>query len=157
MKLLALSQSDSAKLRHIARRYGLELAILFGSRVRGDARAGSDLDVGALFEPRRVPSPRELDALEARVLDLLHDDVHLVPLNFVNPELRRAAESEGKILYERTPGIFVGFAIENLHLLHQYNYLRQYDRDFLDRFLKGRTHDQNLHHHRRGISAAQGS
>jgi predicted nucleotidyltransferase len=141
-----LSSSDKAKLKTLARHYGIELAILFGSRARGDARPGSDLDLGVLF--KRVPSPRALYTLSAAFADLFRDDVDVVPLNFVNPELRHAVEREGQILYERTPGIFAGFAVENLHRLHQYNYLRQYDRDFLDRFLKGRTNDKNLHRHR---------
>lgn len=144
---LILLHDNQAKLKNLAHRYGIELAILFGSRARGDARQGSDLDVGVLFA--RAPSPRQLDALEARLLDLLKDDLHLVSLNFVNPELRRAAEREGTILYERVPGIFAGFAVENLHRLHQYNYLRQYDRDYLQQFLRGKPHDQNLHAHRR--------
>ena len=148
-----LSQKDQAKLKALARRYRIELAILFGSRARGDARPGSDLDVGVLF--KRVPSPRTMYALDAAFADLFHDDVDVVPLNFVNAELRRAVEREGQVLYERTPGIFAGFAIENLHRLHQYNYLRQYDRDYLQRFLKGKPHDQNLHTYRRAKNSRQ--
>ena len=75
--MIEFSPIQNQKLNHLARRYGIELIILFGSRARGDARPGSDLDVGVLFAPRRVPSPRQLSALEARMLDLLQDDVHL--------------------------------------------------------------------------------
>jgi len=32
---LALSRDDAAKLKSLARRYGIELVILFGSRARG--------------------------------------------------------------------------------------------------------------------------
>ena len=154
---ITLTRIQKTKLETLARRYGIELAILFGSRARGDAHQGSDLDVGVLFAPRHTPSPHQMDALETRVLALFQDNVHLVSLNFVNPELRRAAEQEGQVLYERTRGIFAGFIIENLHLLHQYNYLRQYDRDFLNRFLRGSSHDQNLHRHRRAPNARQHS
>ena len=149
---LALSQIDQRKLKALARRYGIELAILFGSSARGDARPGSDLDVGVLFEPRRVPLPRTLYALGAALADLFQCDVDLVPLNHSNAELRRAAEIEGKILYARVRGIFAGFAVENLHRLHQYNYLREYDRDFLKRFSEGKTNDKNLHRHRRAAN-----
>ena len=48
-----LSHDDQAKLKTLARRYGIELAILFGSRARGEAHSGSDLDVGVLFARRR--------------------------------------------------------------------------------------------------------
>jgi predicted nucleotidyltransferase len=133
---LVLSRNDRTKLKALARRYRIELVILFGSRARGEAHAGSDLDVGVLFAASRAPSPRALYTLGAVLADLFRDDVDVVPLNFVNAELRRAVEREGQVLYERAPGIFAGFVIENLHRLHQYNYLRQYDREFLDRFLK---------------------
>lgn len=139
-----MKRIDAQKLKNLAHRYGIELMILFGSRARGDARPDSDLDLGVLFQ--RMPSPRQLGAFEEHALDLFQDDVHLVPLNFVNPELRVAAEREGKILYERTPGIFAGFTVENLHRLHQYYYLREYDRDLLNRFVEGKPNDQNLHH-----------
>ena len=35
---LALSRDDAANLKSLARRYGIELVILFGSRARGEAR-----------------------------------------------------------------------------------------------------------------------
>jgi hypothetical protein len=62
----------------------------------------------------RVPPPRAVYALGATLAGLFEDDVDLVPLNSVNPELRCAATREGKILYERTPGVFAGFIVENL-------------------------------------------
>ncbi len=153
MKSLALSQTDAAKLKRIARRYGIELVILFGSRARGDARPNSDLDLGVLFA--RMPSPRKLDVIETRILNLFKDDLHVVPLNFVNPELRVAAAREGRILYERAQGTLAGFNVANLHLLHQYRYLRQNDRDYLQRFLKGKPNDQDLHTRRRAKNSRQ--
>jgi predicted nucleotidyltransferase len=132
----------------LARRYGIELIILFGSRARGDARPGSDLDVGVLFAPRRVPTPRQLSALEARMLDLLQDDVHLVLLNFVNPELRLAAAREGQVLYRRGNAAWTRFIVQNLHLLHDSRRLRQYDNDLIERFLEKRPNDENLQRRR---------
>ena len=146
--MIEFSPIQNQKLNHLARRYGIELIILFGSHARGDARLGSDLDVGVLFAPRRVPSPRQLSALEARVLDLLQDDVHLVPLNFVNPELRLAAAREGRVLYRRGDAVWTRFVVQNLHLLHDSRRLRQYDNDLIERFLEKRPNDENLQRRR---------
>ncbi|MBI4790857.1 MAG: nucleotidyltransferase domain-containing protein [Chloroflexi bacterium] len=136
------SRANSKKLGHVARRYRISLVIAFGSRARGDARAFSDLDLGVLFD--QMPSPRQLSALEARLLDLIQDDVHLVPLNFANPELRVAAAREGQILYQRDASDWVRFVIRNIHLLHDVRRLRQYDDDLIRRFLERRPNDKNL-------------
>ena len=132
----------------LARRYEIELIVLFGSRVRGEARGRSDLDVGVWFEPARFPSPRRLGTLEAQLLDLWNDDVHLVPLNFVNPELRVAVAREGQVLYERRSGVWVRFIVQNLHLLHEAHHLREYDDDLIQRFLETPSHDKTLHRRR---------
>jgi predicted nucleotidyltransferase len=136
------------RLNALARQYGIELIVLFGSRVRGEARGRSDLDVGVWFEAARFPSPRRLGALEAQLLDLWNDDVHLVPLNFVNPELRVAVAREGQVLYERRAGAWVRFAVQNLHLLHDAQHLREYDDDLIERFLETPSHDKTLHRRR---------
>jgi predicted nucleotidyltransferase len=46
---------DPASLDSIARRYGIELIVQFGSTVSGTAHAGSDLDIGVLFARGMVP------------------------------------------------------------------------------------------------------
>ena len=139
--------------KQLARRYGIELVIAFGSRVRGDARPNSDLDLGVLF--KQLPSLRQLSALETRLLDLFQDDVHLVSLNFANPELRIAAAREGEILYQRSRADWTRFVVQNLHLLHDARYLRQYDNDLIVRFLEKRPRDQNLQSRRSATSSRQ--
>jgi predicted nucleotidyltransferase len=53
---------EATKLQEVAaeldRRFGLEVLYLYGSQATGRDRAGSDVDLGALF--RRSPSPAEL-------------------------------------------------------------------------------------------------
>ncbi|MDE3088886.1 MAG: nucleotidyltransferase domain-containing protein [Chloroflexota bacterium] len=143
-----MSPIAKKKLIQLARRYGIELMVLFGSRARGDMRPDSDLDLGVVFAPRRMPTPLELSGLETQMLDLLRDDVHLVTLNFVNPELRMAAAREGRVLYRRGDAVWTRFVIQNLHLLHDSRRLRQCDNDLIERFLEKRPNDENLQRRR---------
>jgi predicted nucleotidyltransferase len=152
---VGLSPVAKKKISQLARRYGIELMILFGSRARGDARQDSDLDLGVVFAPRRMPPPRKLSALEAQMLDLLQDDVHLVTLNFVNPELRIAAAREGRVLYSRGDAVWTHFVAQNIHLLHAARRLRQYDSDLIDRFLEKLPDDENLQRQRSATSRRQ--
>ena len=137
---------EKAKLKTLARRFDIALIVLFGSRTRGDARDDSDLDVGVLFV--RPPSPRQLDALETRLLDLFQDDLHLVALNFVNPELRAAVAREGRVVFKRREADWLRFITQNLHLLHQARRLREYDNDLIARFLEKQPNDQTLQRQR---------
>jgi len=72
----------------LAQRYGIAVAGLFGSRVRGDEKPGSDLDV--LADVLRPISLLELVGAELYLSDLLGVKVDLVPRRSVREELREA-------------------------------------------------------------------
>ena len=92
---------------------GVELAYLFGSRARGDARPGSDVDLAVLLDAR-VASGGVADksSLLARHLDLaarLHDagagEVDLVLLDDAPLPLRGRVAREGVVLWARDQGV----------------------------------------------------
>lgn len=89
---------------------GVELAYLFGSRARGDARPGSDVDVAVLLGsgPAR-PAPATLLARQLRLAALLHDagagEVDLVLLDDAPLPLRGRVAGEGRPLYVRDQGV----------------------------------------------------
>lgn len=107
-------QVDEALLREIVRRIlsvrEPESIILFGSHARGEAHAGSDLDI--LIVEKENPLPRHQRALDYRLaldhiereIDLLVytseeiDDWSEVPNAFPTTAVR-----EGKVLYEKKP------------------------------------------------------
>lgn len=132
-------------LRALARRYGIALIVLFGSRVRGDARVHSDLDIGVWFAGNGCHTPQQLNKLDVELARLFADDVHVVALNHTNPELCAAIVREGHVLYERAPGLFARFGGETLHRLHQYYCLRRSDRDFVKGYLQGRNEMTQLY------------
>ena len=76
----------------LAARYGIAVVGIFGSRVRGEATADSDLDL--LTENLRPISLLELVGAELYLSDLLGIKVDLVPKRSVREELRESILAE---------------------------------------------------------------
>lgn len=92
-------------IKKIARKYRLELLLLFGSRVGGKASPESDFDVAYL-------SVKDLDlSQEARLMvDLApvfrSENIDLVNLRKAPPLLFYAVTSKCQVMYEKDPLIF---------------------------------------------------
>jgi predicted nucleotidyltransferase len=83
----------------------LQFALLFGSSAQGRMHTRSDIDLAFMFE-----SPTDILELTTRVIRLLHTDtVDVVDLRRASPLLRYAAVKTGRLLYEKTPGLFHTF------------------------------------------------
>jgi predicted nucleotidyltransferase len=84
----------------------LQLALLFGSAVSGNfKKQRSDVDLAFLFD-----KPSDILALTNRVIRLLHfEDVDVTDLRYASPLLRFSVAKNGKLLYERSPGLFKEF------------------------------------------------
>lgn len=78
------------------------VGILFGSRARGDADAGSDVDVAVTFESLEPGDDGYNDALfglsAALATELGTDDVDVVDLQTTSPTLARVIFEEGIVL-----------------------------------------------------------
>lgn len=84
---------------------GLKLVLVFGSVVTGKAHKRSDVDLAFLFDNRV-----DIMGLTNRVIRLLRtDNVDVVDLGRASPLLRFSAAKNGKVLYERSPGLFSEF------------------------------------------------
>jgi predicted nucleotidyltransferase len=100
----ALNQLEE-RIRPLARSEDLRLVVLFGSSARGDASAGSDLDVA-------VDGGRLLDLVGLTnhfSVALAAPGVDLVDLRRADPVMLLAVAREGIPLYEEEPGAFVQF------------------------------------------------
>lgn len=91
---------------------GLACAYLFGSLARGEAGAGSDVDVAVLFE---VDPPRTLDGLYLDLADdltgALRRPVDLVVLNHAPVDLVHRVLRDGVLVVERDRSARIRFEV----------------------------------------------
>jgi predicted nucleotidyltransferase len=93
------------RLTPLFRKEGLQLVLLFGSIAKGSAHGKSDIDLGFLFD-----EPVDVLTLTNEVTKLLHSDrIDVVDLRRASPLLKFCAAQEGKVLYERSNGLFNQF------------------------------------------------
>ena len=89
-------------------RSDLQLLVLFGSRARGDAAAGSDWDFGYLGAPET-----DRAALSAALMAVLGTDrVDVADLERATALLRFRAARDGVAVFEHSPGRFLRFQEE---------------------------------------------
>jgi predicted nucleotidyltransferase len=99
--------ADTA-LAQVASELGLRLLVLFGSRARGHAHVGSDWDLAYV-----APPTFDAEELRLRVAAALGtDEIDLVDLAHGSALIRMKVASEGRPIYEASPGAFRSFAIE---------------------------------------------
>ena len=88
-------------------------AYLFGSTARGEARAGSDVDLAVLYEPA---PPRTLmggSELAVRLEKELRRTVDLVILNRAPPDLVHRILRDGQLLLERDAPARIRFEVRS--------------------------------------------
>lgn len=91
---------DRRKIAELCRRYGVAELALFGSVLRDDFRADSDVDVLVSFGPEAHPSLLELVELREDLKDVFGREVDLVErAGLRNPFRRRAILSTAEVVY----------------------------------------------------------
>ncbi len=86
----------------------LRLAVLFGSTARGEARRGSDVDVGVLLEPDTSACRREVEAELGRAAGR---EIDLAFLSEAPPLLRFEVARDGVLLCEKEAGLWTEFQV----------------------------------------------
>ena len=91
---------DRQKIVELCRRYGVAELALFGSVLRDDFRADSDVDVLISFGPEAHPSLLELVELREDLKDLFGREVDLVErAGLRNPFRRQTILSTAEVVY----------------------------------------------------------
>jgi len=94
------AQVDSSELADVCRRFGVTELSLFGSAVRGEMTAGSDIDVMVEFDPAARIGILKFDALvEALEALVVGRKVDLVTKSGLKPWVRPAVLKEARVIY----------------------------------------------------------
>ena len=93
------------RLTPLFREEGLRLVLLFGSVAADHIHRRSDIDLAFLYD-----RPVDILALTNRIIRLLEtDNVDVVDLRRASPLLKLSSVKDGKVLYEKEPGVFHSF------------------------------------------------
>jgi uncharacterized protein len=110
---------DTHTIQHAVQKYvatyGIELAVLFGSRARGTARNTSDVDIALITKPRITI--RDLATLQMHLSETLGVRADLVDMVGAPPLLLKQIATEGILLHEKEPGVF---STARVHALMRY-------------------------------------
>jgi predicted nucleotidyltransferase len=98
MKIREGLEIDDQRLADICRRYGVARLDLFGSVLREDFRAGSDIDLLYEFEPD-AHIGWEIHNLELELAELVGRPVDLVPRRWLNSSFRDEVLAETLEIY----------------------------------------------------------
>jgi predicted nucleotidyltransferase len=90
---------DKEALAELCRRRSIRRLALFGSVLRGDARADSDVDLLVEFEPDAVPGLLGLAAIEAELSQLLERRVDLRTPEELSPRFRATVEGLAEVQF----------------------------------------------------------
>ncbi len=111
----------------------VRLAILFGSRARGQAGPSSDWDVGLVLS-----RPVDLLRWMSELASLVGGEVDLVDLRQAPPLLAHRAVTEGQVLLDRTGSEFASFASLALRKYWDTAKFRRMQEESLRRFVAAR-------------------
>ncbi len=121
-----------SRLSPLFKEKGLRLAILFGSAVSGKVHRNSDIDIAFLFE-----KPIDILQLTNTVIRLLQvDNVDVIDLKKASPLLKFSAVKKGKLLFEKTPGVFNEFYSLAFRMYVDTQKLRDSHAIFIKNYLK---------------------
>lgn len=128
------SDQMKAKLAPLFKEEALQLVLLFGSQSSGQVHPESDIDLGFLYD-----GTVDLLELTNQVTRLLRNDrVDVIDLRRANSLLCFSAARQGKLLYERSPGLFNRFYSLSFRRYVDTKKLRDARQRAIDNFLETR-------------------
>ncbi len=102
-------------IKEFCLKHNIQLAVLFGSRAKGEPRSDSDWDLAILVKSdfykkeKNNPSGFRKSLLKELCFLLKTSQVDLVILNRVSPFLRYQVAKSGILLFEEKKGVFASF------------------------------------------------
>lgn len=99
LSMTALLDMDEAELSAFCRLHGIRRLSVFGSRLRGDARPDSDLDLLVEFEPDRTPGLLGLSQIELQLGERLGRKIDLRTAQDLSPHFRDDVVRAARLAY----------------------------------------------------------
>lgn len=87
------------EIKMLCQRYRVRELALFGSALRDDFGAGSDVDLLVEFEPDTQVGFMTLARMQRELSAILHRQVDLVPKGGLKPRIRQTVLSSAEVLY----------------------------------------------------------
>ena len=87
------------EVKILCQRYRVRELALFGSALRDDFDASSDVDLLVEFEPDTQVGFMTLARMQRELSAILHRQVDLVPKGGLKPRIRQAVLSSAEVLY----------------------------------------------------------
>lgn len=104
---IQVGQKKSLKL--LARHFGLDFVVVFGSQVSGQTHPGSDLDLGYSLARKNLSDQQRFE-LDQKLQKIFPEhEIDLVNLRQVSPILQHRAVFKGRLLVENHPHSFARF------------------------------------------------
>jgi len=119
----------------------LEMLIIFGSRARGNTHVNSDWDFAILYNQQQQIENRYLSLEVYGILSdvlRLSGEIDVINLSSCSPLIAHAVARDGKVLYEKTSGLFDSFQSKALLSESQLRAIQKDLRKGLDVFLTKR-------------------
>lgn len=132
-----VDEIQSVDFRGVARRFQLELILLFGSHVSTLVHKRSDIDIAVLA---REEAASQLDVVEltcAFMTLLKSNDIDLVSLHHADYFLRYEVTQNCRLLYEARPNLYLDYAYRALQAYEAHKPLENLRKELL--------HEQILH------------
>ncbi|MBU4257407.1 nucleotidyltransferase domain-containing protein [Patescibacteria group bacterium] len=112
---MKLSSAQKNEIKKIAKKFNLNLIIIFGSFVSGKMREDSDIDI-AVSSSEKISFKDELSIIR-KLTGIFKRDADLVIINKANPLLLQQIDKNGIMIYGRRTD-YINF---KLYVFHRYN------------------------------------
>lgn len=100
---MKITREQKQKVNKIAKKYGLELVLLFGSFASGKKHKDSDYDIAVLTEENKnisdIKNYTDVLFFLSKVLEIPSQKMDLTNLNNANPLLRYEITMKGKLVF----------------------------------------------------------
>ncbi len=133
------SDLKTDQLGPLCRKRGISLVVLFGSRAKGLAKAGSDTDIGVWLDRYPIPPDEELALIRELVHATHNADLDVVILNQTNPVLGYSVAVYGQPLYEAEPHTFERYQRRSWKRYANTSKFRKLQKKYIESFLSKET------------------